>query len=92
MTNPLSMVKPPGSQPYHHSWQGTIPVRYFRHGIQNFTQCRAHCFHLKQQSRIFQIILDKLPIKSLIEAQVQRMNGLGNNAFDSPITKQIAAF
>lgn len=94
MTNPLSTMKPPGFQPYHHSWQGTIPVRYFRHWMQNLTQCRTHCFHLNQQSRIFQIILDKLRIKNLIEAWIQRMSGLGNKvwAFDSPIMKQIALF
>lgn len=62
--------------------------------MQNLTQCRTHFFHLKQQSRIFWIILDKLPIKNLIESQIQRMDGLGNKVwtFDGPIMKQIAVW
>lgn len=43
---------------------------------------------------VFQIILDKLPIKNVIEAQIQGKNGLRNKvwAFDVPIVKQIAPF
>lgn len=65
----------------------------FWHWIQNFTQCGTHCFHLKWL-RIFQGISDKLPIKNLTKAQVQRMNDLDNTywAFDEPITKKISHF